>query len=129
MEKKEYLDTDSMKSKRYSSLKDAHVSSHLLSEKEWEEVEQKVRAHSMAMKLTEMRIKAGISQRVMAAALNCRQPRISEIESTSNARMSMSTVLKYVEVTHLSFDVEIEDGRRVIVRLPRKVRKLHPKVA
>lgn len=69
-----------------------------------------------------MRIKSGISQKVMAGALNCRQPRISEIESTPNDRMSMSTVLKYVEVTRLPFEAELEDGRAVIVKLPKKKR-------
>lgn len=88
---------------------------------------------SCARHLTSMRIRAGISQNIMAAALNCRQPRISEIESTPNEHISMTIILKYCEVTGLPFKAELENGRTVSVSRPppqkgekRKSPGIHP---
>ncbi|MEG0024263.1 MAG: hypothetical protein RR719_02805 [Akkermansia sp.] len=120
-EEKEYLPADPTKGNFYKNIREAVAD--VISDEHWEEIEQLAKTMTCATRLTEMRIKSGISQCIMAAALNCRQPRISEIESTPNARMSMSSILKYVEVTKIPFEAELEDGRIIIVRMPRKKRK------
>lgn len=74
-----------------------------------------VAASTVSNTLATMRIKAGISQKMMAAALGCTQPRISAIESAINDKMSMTSVLKYVEVTGLPFKAQLEDGRVIAV--------------
>lgn len=85
-----------------------------------------VAASTVSNTLATMRIRAGISQKMMAAALGCTQPRISAIESAINNKMSMTSVLKYVEVTGLPFKAQLEDGRVIAVstvpgsRRPRK---------
>lgn len=76
-----------------------------------------------AYALTSMRIKAGISQVVLAGAMGCCQPHISRIESSANEKISMATILKHVEVTGLPFEVMLEDGKVVSVKSPHKGRK------
>lgn len=115
---KEYLPPDPSNSKRHKTLKEAHAG--ILTDEEWDAVEQETKAMSCARHLTSMRIRAGISQNIMAAALNCRQPRISEIESTPNEHISMTIILKYCEVTGLPFKAELENGRTVSVSRPRR---------
>lgn len=70
-----------------------------------------------------MRIKAGISQVALAGAVGCCQSHISRIESSANEKISMATILKYVEVTGLPFEVMLEDGKVVSVKSPHKGRK------
>lgn len=121
MEDKVYLPIDVSKGKRYESF-DAFMQDSCTPE-EREEVARLAAASTVSDALTLMRIKAGISQVMMAAALNCSQPRISAIESATNDKMSMPAVLKYVEVTGLPFKAQLEDGRVIAVSSRPKGRK------
>lgn len=97
MENKEYVPIDLSKNKRYATVEDDLrdcVSPEIM-----EEAKRIAAASTVSSALAHMRVKAGISQNMMAAALDCSQPRISAIESATNDKMSMAAVLKYVEVT------------------------------
>lgn len=122
---KEYLPPDPSNSKRHKTLKEAHAG--ILTDEEWAAIEQETKAMSCARYLTSMRIRAGLSQNIMAAALNCRQPRISEIESTPNEHISMTIILKYCEVTGLPFKAELENDRTVSVSRPRRKKRKNGK--
>lgn len=113
MKNKEYVAIDLSKNKRYSTIEEAMkdcVSPEII-----EESKRLMAASTVSSALAHMRVKAGISQNMMAAALNCSQPRISAIEGASNDKMSMAAVLKYVEVTGLAFKAQLEDGRVIAV--------------
>lgn len=121
-EEKIYEPIDFSKNKRYASMEE-HTQACYTPE-EIEEIGRRNARMSCAHVLKTMRIKAGISQVVMAGAMGCRQPRISLIESSPNEKISMPTILKYVEVTGRTFDAELEDGKVNKVSEPRKKRTL-----
>lgn len=62
---------------------------------EWATVEQETKAMFCDRYFTSIRIRAGISQNIMATVLNYRQPRISAIESIPNECISITAILKY----------------------------------
>ena len=110
MENKEYVPIDLSKNKRYATVEDDLrdcVSPEIM-----EEAKRIAAASTVSSALAHMRVKAGISQNMMAAALDCSQPRISAIESATNDKMSMAAVLKYVEVTGLPFKVSTVPKKR-----------------
>lgn len=115
MDDKEYLTPDPGLGTSHSTLKEGHVP-HLISEMDWDAIENEARAYSIADRLVEMRVSAGLSQKDMAVALNCRQPRIAEIESTPNEKMSLKSISRYVEVTRKTLDVVLQDGKRFVMR-------------
>ena len=121
MENKEYVPIDLSKNKRYATVEDALKD--CVSPEIMEEAKRIAAASTVSSALAHMRVKAGISQNMMVAALNCSQPRISAIESATNDKMSMAAVLKYVEVTGLPFKAQLEDGRVVAVSSGSKGRK------
>lgn len=92
-----------------------------------EEARKLVAGMTFSRMLTAMRVKSGISQRMMAAALDCSQPRVCAIESTPNERISMATILKYCEVTGLPFKAELENGRIVSISRPRRKKEKNGK--
>ena len=109
MENKEYVPIDLSKNNRYATVEDDLrdcVSPEIM-----EEAKRIAAASTVSSALAHMRVKAGISQNMMAAALDCSQPRISAIESATNDKMSMAAVLKYVEVTGFPFKVQLEFAR------------------
>ena len=121
MENKEYDPIDLSKNKLYATVEDDLrdcVSPEIM-----EEAKRIAAASTVSSALAHMRVKAGISQNMMAAALDCSQPRISAIESATNDKMSMAAVLKYVEVTGFPFKVQLEDGRVIAVSSVPKGRK------
>ncbi len=125
MEKKEYLEADPLLGAAHDSLKEGHVP-HLLTPEEWADIEQEARAYSIADRLVEMRVQAGITQKQMAEALNCRQPRVSEIESTPNDKMSMKSITRYVEITGRGIDVKLQDGKKFVLRpAPKRSKREH----
>lgn len=120
-EEKVYLPIDLSKNKRHASFRE-----HSEATQTPEEAAARQRRNarmSFAYTLTGMRLKAGISQAVMAGAMHCQQPHISRIERATNDKISMATILKYVEVTGLPFKAALEDGKVVIVQSPRKARR------
>ncbi|MEG1508641.1 MAG: helix-turn-helix transcriptional regulator [Akkermansia sp.] len=121
MENKKYVPIDLSKNKRYATVEDALKD--CVSPEIMEEAKRIATASTISSALAHMRVKAGISQNMMAAALNCSQPRISAIESATNDKMSMPSVLKYVEVTGLPFKAQLEDGRVIAVSSVPKGRK------
>ncbi|MEG0334738.1 MAG: helix-turn-helix transcriptional regulator, partial [Akkermansia sp.] len=121
MENKKYVPIDLSKNKRYATVEDALKD--CVSPEIMEEAKRIAIASTVSSALAHMRVKAGISQNMMAAALNCSQPRISAIESATNDKMSMPSVLKYVEVTGLPFKAQLEDGRVIAVSSVPKGRK------
>lgn len=126
MENKEYVPIDLSKNKRYATVKDALKD--CVSPEIMEEAKRIAAASTVSSALAHMRVKAGISQNMMAAALDCSQPRISAIESATNDKMSMAAVLKYVEVTGLPFKAQLEDGRVVAVSSVPKSRRTRKSV-
>lgn len=121
MENKEYVPIDLSKNKRYATVEDALKD--CVPPEIMEEAKRIAAASTVSSALAHMRVKAGISQNMMAAALDCSQPRISAIESATNDKMSMPAVLKYVEVTGLPFKAQLEDGRVIAVSSGPKGRK------
>lgn len=115
MEEKEYLEADPLLSATHESLQDGHVP-HLLTEDEWNSIVREAAMYSIADRLVEMRVQSGLTQKAMAAALKCRQPRISEIESTPNDKMSLKSISRYVEITRKTLDVTLQDGTRFVMR-------------
>lgn len=78
-EEKIYEPIDFSWNKRYASLEEHTRASYTL--EEVEVIKRRNAQMSCVHALTTMRIRAGISQVVMAGAMGCRQPRISLIES------------------------------------------------
>lgn len=119
-EEKEYFPIDFSRNKRYASLEEHTKASY--SPEEVEELQRRNARMSCAHALTTMRIRTGISQVVMAGAMRYRQPRISLLEGSPNEKISMPTILKYVEVTGQTFEAELEDGKMIKVSGPKKKR-------
>lgn len=119
-EEKIYEPIDFSRNKRYASLEE-HTNANY-SPEEVEEIKRRNARMSCAHALTTMRIRAGISQVVMAGAMGCRQPRISLIEGSPNEKICMPTILKYVEVTGLAFEAELEDCTMIKVNRPKRKR-------
>ena len=113
---KKYLPINIRKQMRARSVKEAHVPA-IVSEDEWRDIEKQAEAYTLAAKLAEMRTKSGITQKEMALALDVSQPRISEIESTPNASVSLANIRKYVEVTQRAFKASLENG--IVITLSR----------
>lgn len=77
MENKEYVPIDLSKNKRYATVEDDLrdcVSPEIM-----EEAKRISAASAVSSALAHMRVKAGISQNMVAAVLDCSQPRISAI--------------------------------------------------
>lgn len=123
-EEKNYVPIDLDKNKRYASFKEHGEATQ--TPEEAAARQQRNARMAFAYALTGMRLKAGISQVVMAGAMHCQQPHISRIERSPNDKISMATILKYVEVTGQPFKASLEDGKVVIVQSPRKGRKMGP---
>lgn len=67
---------------------------------------------SCAYALMAMRTKAGISRKMMAAALDILLGVFSSIEMANNEKIHMPALLKYVEVTGLPFKVSTVPKKR-----------------
>lgn len=115
---KEYHPIDLSANTRYASF-DEHLNATCTPE-EIAEIKKINARMSCAHALTAMRIKSGISQVVMADELHTGQSRISVLESSPNEKISMATILKYVEATGISFEAELEDGKIIKVLVPKK---------
>lgn len=118
---KKYLPINIRRQIRTSSVKEAHVPA-IVSEEEWSAIEKQAAAYTLASTLAEMRTQSGITQKEMARALSVSQPRISEIESTPNASVSLGNILKYVECTKRPFKAKLENGTTITLTPPRKRR-------
>ncbi len=118
---KVYSTPNPSKGKRYNNLDD--LLNELCSPEQLAEVDALVASQSVGTELTAMRIRSGISQKMMAAALGVSQPRISAIETAPNARISLQSIQKYVEVTRLPFKATLEDGSVLSVSLPSALKR------
>lgn len=77
MENKEYVPIDLSKNKRYATVEDDLrdcVSPEIMGE-----AKRIAAASTVSLALAHMRVKAGISQNMVAAVVDCSQPRISAI--------------------------------------------------
>ncbi len=119
-EEKVYVEPNPAKGKRYSNMDD--LLNGLCSPEDAAEVKAIAATQTVGHALTSMRIAAGISQKMMAAALGVTQPRISMIESAPNSKASWSVIIKYVEVTQRPFKAVLEDGCTVSFTKP-----VHPR--
>lgn len=113
---KKYVPVNVSRGKRYAKVND--LIDDTFTEEEQLEINQLRSSTTLSAALSQMRIKAGISQVMMAEALGCAQPRISVIESNTNKKTSMDTILRYVSVTRLPFKAVLEDGRVITISSP-----------
>ncbi len=120
-EEKVYVEPNPAKGKRFSNMDD--FLNDLCTPEEVAEVEAIAATQTVGHALTGMRIAAGISQKMMAAALGVTQPRISMIESAPNSKASWSVIIKYVEVTQCPFKAVLEDGSVVSFSRPGSSRR------
>ncbi len=112
---------DPSKSKRVNSFDE--LLQEFYSSEEISEMRALAATQTVGHELTSMRITSGISQKMMAAALGVSQPRISAIETAPNARISLQSIQKYVEVTRLPFKATLEDGSVLSVSLPSALKR------
>ncbi len=120
-EEKAYLEPNPSQGRRFANFDD--FLNDICTPEEVAEVKAIAAAHTVGHALTGMRIAAGISQKMMAAALGVTQPRISMIESAPNSKASWSVVIKYVEVTRRPFKAVLEDGSIVSFSKPGATKK------
>lgn len=113
---KEYAPINISKGKRYAKV--SNLIADTFTEEEQLEINKLRASTTLSAALSQMRIKAGISQVMMAEALGCAQPRISVIESSTNKKTSMDTILRYVSVTGIPFRAMLEDGRIITISAP-----------
>ncbi len=116
VEEKDYVVPDASRGKRFANFDD--LLNELCTPELLEEVKALAASQTVGHALTRMRIAAGISQKVMAAAMGVTQPRISMIETAPNSRASWSVIHKYVEVTQCPFRAVLEDGSIVSLTRP-----------
>ncbi len=115
-EEKEYVEPDPSKSKRCASFDE--FLQDFFTDEEIKEIHSITASQSVGTELASMRIRAGISQKMMAAALGVSQPRISAIETAANSKASWKVVQQYVSVTGTPFKAVLEDGSVVTLTRP-----------
>ncbi len=121
VEEKVYVTPDPSKGKRFTSFDD--FLNDICTPEEVARVNAIAATQSVGHALTGMRIAAGISQKMMAAALGVTQPRVSMIESAPNSKASWQVIRKYVEVTKHPFKAVLEDGSVMTFTSPALMRR------
>ena len=116
VEEKEYVEPDPSQSTRCASFDE--FLQDFFTDEEIEEIHSITASQSVGSELASMRIRAGISQKMMAAALGVSQPRISAIETAPNSKASWKAVQQYVSVTGTPFKAVLEDGSFVTLTRP-----------
>ncbi len=117
-EEKTYVEPEPSKGKRFDSVDD--FLQDICTPEEVAKIKELAVTQTVGHALTAMRINAGISQKMMAAALGVSQPRISAIETAPNSKASWKVIQRYVEVTKCSFKAVLEDGSVVCFSRPSK---------
>ncbi len=124
VEEKVYVTPDASKSKDYDSYDDFLQA--VCTPEEIARIKALKAAHTIGCELTSMRIRGGISQKVMAAAMGVSQPRISAIETAPNSKASLEAIQKYVDVTGFPFKARLENGSTLSIE-PSKAARPRPR--